>query len=188
MLRSCSSSLRRAFTTTNSPQIYNGPLTTTFRRLKLFSLSSLGLSFGLAPFLFLLETSSGLPTVARFALAGTALATSGVSTALVGWCGKPYVTTLEREGGAVTMTTLTLALNKRVTRVYDTTFLVDSSRPFAKWELAETVHVDGKKITAGTEETVAETLNSKGTVIGRWIVKWGEGGEGTCREVGKISR
>jgi hypothetical protein len=188
MLRS--PTLRRAFTASQHPQIYHGPLTTTFRRLKLFSLSSLGLSVGLAPFLFLLETSSGLPVIARFALAGTALTTSGVSTALVGWCGKPYVTTLEREGGGVAMTTLTLALKKRVTHVYDTAFLVDTSRPFAKWELAESVHVDGKSrdTVPGTEETVAETLDSRGAVVGRWIVKWGEGGQGTCREVGKISR
>jgi hypothetical protein len=39
---------------------------------------------------------------------------------------------------------------------------------------------------AGSEETVAETRDEKGEVIGRWIVTWGEGGEGTCRESGKV--
>lgn len=68
---------------------YEGPLAQTFRRLKLFSLASFGLSSALAPFMFVVE--SGLPPSARFALAGIALGTSGLSTGLVAWCAKPYV-------------------------------------------------------------------------------------------------
>lgn len=102
--------------------LYHGPLAPTFRRLKIFSLASLGLSATLAPFMFLIE--SNLPMTARFALAGIALGTSGTSTALVGWCGKPYVTTLRRlkqdeNGGTevIEMSTLTLTLQPRLTRV-----------------------------------------------------------------------
>lgn len=170
---------------------YEGPLTATFRRLKIFSLSSLSLSVVMTPFIFLLETSSGLPLAARFSLAGIALSTSGIASGLVAWCSRPYVTAVERldgDQGGVAMTTITFALNKRVTRVYDTAFLVDTMRPFAKWELAETLQLDGKNNEPGTEETVAETLNAKGGSLGRWIVKWDENGRGTCREVGKMSR
>jgi hypothetical protein len=89
------------------------------------------------------------------------------------------------------MTTLTLALNERVTRVYDTAFLVDSSRPFARWELADHLQLDGQykeRITPGTEETVAEMTDARGVLLGRWVVRWDENGKGTCREVGKINR
>lgn len=61
---------------------------------------------------------------ARVALASIAVGTSGISTGLVGWCGKPYVNTLrhltpEENGGAegIEMTTITLLLNTRVTKV-----------------------------------------------------------------------
>jgi hypothetical protein len=72
--------------------IYIGPLTQTFRRLKIFSLSSLVLASSLSPFILIVR--SCLPTTAHAALAATALGTSGVSTALVAWCGRPYVTAM----------------------------------------------------------------------------------------------
>ncbi|KAH9013779.1 hypothetical protein EDB84DRAFT_1531754 [Lactarius hengduanensis] len=181
--------------------IYVGPLTQTFRRLKIFSLSSLALAGSLSPFIFIVESS--LPSTARVALAATALATSGVSTALVAWCGKPYVTTLRRLSSAaptapqqqhtthshnenapagIELTTLTLALTPRATRVYDPAFLSDATRAFARWELARSVQLppeDAAAVRPGEEETVAETLDSAGKVIGRWIVTWGENGEGS---------
>jgi hypothetical protein len=45
-----------------------------------------------------------------------------------------------------------------------------------------------KSITPGNEETVAETADKDGNVIGRWVVTWGENGEGVCREVGHVVR
>jgi hypothetical protein len=103
-------------------KVYLGPLDSTFRRLKIFSLTSLSLSATLAPFMFVIE--SNLPMTARLSLATIALTTSGASTALVSWCGKPYVTKLryispEENGGAegMEMTTLTLMLKPRITRV-----------------------------------------------------------------------
>ncbi|CAL1711395.1 unnamed protein product [Somion occarium] len=189
-------------------QVYHGPLTNTFRRLKLFSLSSLTLCFLFTPVLFMIETTSAVPLVARFALAGVALTTSGVSTALVGWCGKPYVSTLRwlpadpltlQDGTKgpeiVEMTTLTLSLKERITRVYDTAFLVPTNRPFAKWELAEVFKLAPAEIEAEKEEkvlpreeTVAETMDKKGNVLGRWVVHWDENGVGTCREHGQVTR
>ncbi|KAF9228516.1 hypothetical protein BS17DRAFT_725703 [Gyrodon lividus] len=181
---------------------YHGPLTQTFRRLKIFSLASLGLTFTMAPFLFIVESS--LPVSARIFLASTALSTSGISTALVSWCGAPYVADLRRltpaeNGGieGIEMTTLTLTLRKLITRVYDSDFLVETRRPFAKWELAQEIQLPppsedavtaGKGGAPGEEETVAETLNERGEIIGRWIVKWGEGGAGTCQANGKVLR
>jgi TMEM70/TMEM186/TMEM223 protein family len=102
--------------------VYNGPLTLTFRRLKIFSLSSLSLSCMLAPFMFLME--SNLPTTARVVVASIAVGTSGLSTGLVGWCAKPYVAKLrrlvpEKHGDAegIEMTTFDILLRPRITRV-----------------------------------------------------------------------
>ena len=171
-----------------STDIYHGPFTVTLRRLKIFSLSSLALSTSLTPFMFIIE--SALPLGARVALATTAITTSGISTALVAWCGSPYVATLRRLGGDVDgleLVTFSLTLKPLVTRVYDTTFLVETRRPFAKWELAEAI-VAPKAGLPGQEETVAETLTTDGSVIGRWVVTWSENGRGTCRKVGTVVR
>ncbi|KAI0090712.1 hypothetical protein BDY19DRAFT_936887 [Irpex rosettiformis] len=188
--------------------IYVGPLTQTFRRLKIFSLSSLGLTAVMTPFLFILETASSVPLVGRVALAGTLLLTSTVSTTMVGWLGLPYVTKLvwlpaekpdASSGGkqavGVEMTTTTLMLKERITRVYDSAFLVPTNRPLAKWELAEVFKLQQKELEAAkkegglpTEETIAETTDKDGNVLGRWIVKWSEDGTGTCRHTGKMIR
>ncbi|KAA1470396.1 hypothetical protein DENSPDRAFT_836175 [Dentipellis sp. KUC8613] len=194
--------------------IYTGPLAPTFRRLKIFSLSSLGLSIALSPFIFLIQSS--LPLSARLGLAGIAIGTSGVSTGLVSWCGRPYVTALRRlppsaipapapdnapaakptsavlnDNAGIELHTLTLAMRKRITRLYDPAFLTDASRPFAKWELAAHVQLpDNEKsaVTPGMEETVAETLDDSGRVLGRWVVLWGEDGKGECLGIGRIQR
>ena len=177
---------------------YHGPLTTTFRRLKILSLSSLTLTAALTPFIFVLETTSSVPLAGRCALAGIAMATSGVSTFLVAWCGRPYVTALRRlpDGPrAVEMTTLTLALRRRVTTVFDAAFLVPTSRPFATWELAEAFKLPEADVPGARaegliprEETIAETRTKDGELLGRWVVSWDEDGVGTCREVGKVAR
>ncbi|KDQ52826.1 hypothetical protein JAAARDRAFT_61636 [Jaapia argillacea MUCL 33604] len=195
-------------TTTSTPWVYRAPLAGTFRRLKIFSLSSLTLSFALSPFIFIIDSS--LPLAARFILAATAVGTSGLSTALVSWVGRPYVAELQRfnlDGGVskpggtsgVEMTTYTLGLHKRLTRVYDTTFLVDTKRPFAKWELAESVELPLSELSehgveVGSEETVAEVLDKSGEIVGRWIVQWhlakedNEKAVGKCRGIGQVVR
>jgi len=115
--------------TKEDPYVYNGPLTAAFRRLKLFSLGSFGLSLTLSPFIFLIE--SNLPLNARFALAGIALGTSGLSTGLVAWCARPYVTVMRRFppeelGGAeeVELTTYTITMQPRITRVHSYSLLL----------------------------------------------------------------
>ena len=107
---------------TEDKYVYNGPLTTPFRNLKIFSLASIGLSISLTPILFVVE--SGLPMSARFALAGIALGTSGLSTGLVAYCAKPYVTTMRRfrpniSGSAeeIELTTRSIFLKPRITKV-----------------------------------------------------------------------
>lgn len=95
------------------------------------------------------------------------------------------------------MITLSLTLRKRITRVYDVDFLVETTRPFATWELAESVSfppaIDGAEPTkqageSGREEMIAETVADNGEVLGRWIVKWEENGVGRCRQVGNVIR
>jgi hypothetical protein len=112
-----------------------------------------------------------------------------ISTLMVSWCGAPYVAMLARpEPNVLQMTTMTLFLSPRITTVYDRTFLVETKRAFAKWELAETVTAPSQDAKRATEETIAETRDALGTVLGRWIVTWGEDGKGTCRAVGKVVR
>ena len=87
---------RTLYTSSNEPTstqevVHRDPPTNNFRRLEIFSLSSLTLSAALAPFTFVIE-ATGIHLSARFALAGVAVTTSDVSTALVAWCGSPYVT------------------------------------------------------------------------------------------------
>jgi hypothetical protein len=40
----------------------------------------------------------------------------------------------------------------------------------------------------GLEETVAETMTADGTIVGRWVVKWGADGAGACHQTGHIVR
>lgn len=189
-----------------SKDVYIGPLSQTFRRVKIFSLSSLSLSLLMTPFIFMLETSSAVPFIGRIALTGTVIVASTVSTALVAWCGRPYVNKLrwipveesivaEKQPTSVELTTATLILRTRITRVYDSAFLVPTNRPFAKWELAEAFKLPPAEAAAEKakgnlprEETVAETMDKDGKIVGRWIVRWDEDGAGTCREMGKIVR
>ncbi|KAJ3572102.1 hypothetical protein NP233_g3305 [Leucocoprinus birnbaumii] len=176
-------------------KLYVGPLEATFRRLKIFSLASLSLSTTLAPFIFVIE--SNLPPTARMALASIAITTPATSTAMVAWVGKPYVTALkyirpEDNGGAegMEMTTMSLFMKPRITTVYDPSFLVETRRAFAKWELAQKVCLPKEEsqrlVTAGQEETIAETRDAEGKPLGRWVVTWDENGEGTCRELGTV--
>ena len=179
--------------------VYEGPLSRTFRSLKIFSLSSLGLAIALTPFMFIIDTS--LPFIARVVLAATALGTSGVSTGLVGWCGQPYVKTVRTLSGGndlkpaeaavngIQLETFTLTLRPRFTNVYDTAFLTETRRPFAKWELADSVTLQKSGEEVPPEETIAETLDAQGKVLGRWIVAWNDDGtRGVCRSEGKVQR
>ncbi|KAK0454538.1 hypothetical protein EV421DRAFT_1896456 [Armillaria borealis] len=197
--KAASTASQKSFSTTEPSEqhVYHGPLSNTFRRLKLFSWTTLGLTSTISPFMFVIE--SNLPASARLSLATIAVTTSAASTAIVGWVTHPYVTTLRRleppnPGGVpeIEMTTYSLALKPRITRVYDPDFIIDTSRPFAKWELAKSVALPVERRptipVTGSEETVAETMDSNGEVIGSWVVRWAENGEGTCRSIGSVVR
>lgn len=172
----------------HSAIIYTGPLASTFKRLKIFSISACVATTAFTPFLFVLESS--LPLVARTVLCGTVLTTTFISAGLVGRTGAPYVNSLRRteDGAGLEMSTSTMMLRPRTTTVYDPAFLVASKRPFTTWQLAHSVQLppSPNMPAPGSEETVAETKNDKEEVTGRWIVTWGENGAGICTESGKI--
>ncbi|KAI9361351.1 hypothetical protein BD770DRAFT_441373 [Pilaira anomala] len=70
--------------------IYTGPLANVAKKLKLFSITSLGLGAGISPFIFAIDVP--VPFVAKAALAGAAIVTSSASTGLIQWVMSPYVT------------------------------------------------------------------------------------------------
>ncbi|KAG8704436.1 hypothetical protein FRC11_009892, partial [Ceratobasidium sp. 423] len=173
---------------------YRGPLSTTFKNLKLFSLTSLSLASALTPFIFIIDAPLSLS--ARIALAATALGTSVSSTALIAWCGKPYVVSMRRApgSGAVELTTTDVFLRERRTIVLDPRFFQTTSRPFATWELPESFTADPEPTVrriAGFAEPVAVTRDSSGNVVGQCVVEWNaKDGQlfGTMREEGHAIR
>jgi hypothetical protein len=72
--------------------------------------------------------------------------------------------------------------------------LIETRRPLAKWELAREITLSGNSSESkghpapGQEETIAETMNQKGEIIGRWIVKWKENRVGVGHQVGHVIR
>ncbi|KAF9909639.1 hypothetical protein EC991_008297 [Linnemannia zychae] len=124
--------------------IYEGPFSQTAKRLKLFSVSSLGATIALCPFIFLLD--AGISNGMRGGLAVAAVATSGSSTALVQWCLGSYVrkitlpnlTGTAQDPNSITVTrstpvsfeTLSFWGGKRITTV-KVSDLEPSSAPFS---------------------------------------------------------
>ncbi|KAG0372318.1 hypothetical protein BGX24_000416 [Mortierella sp. AD032] len=125
--------------------IYEGPFSQTAKRLKLFSVSSLGATIALCPFIFLLD--AGISNGMRGGLAIAAVATSGSSTALVQWCLGSYVRkitlpnptgTAAQDPASITVTrstpvsfeTLSFFGGKRITTV-KVSDLEPSSAPFS---------------------------------------------------------
>lgn len=150
--------------------------------------------------MFIIE--SPMPTSARAAMALTAIVTSGASTALVGWCGAPYVGSMRRipgydgqPDGGIEMNTRTLFLRDLRTTVRDTSFLGTASRPFATWELMSNIRAKVETDAGrndGAEEIVAQTTDEKGNVRGEWIVRWTQASDdpqyvlGTASSRGKV--
>ncbi|SJX61432.1 uncharacterized protein SRS1_10492 [Sporisorium reilianum f. sp. reilianum] len=173
---------------------YEGPLARTFTRLKLFSLGSLGMASVLTPVLLLAPGDISL--AGRIGLCVTALATSGVSTALIAWIGTPYVGTMrllrpQPTRVAMELTTVSWRLKPQRTLVYEPSFLRPTSRPFAVWEIsnsAPAVEVGGEAV----ENVVAETFDVKtGASLGRWIVRYDpeaktKGEDGVWKAVGTV--
>ena len=171
---------------------YDGPLARTFTRLKLFSLGSLGLASLLTPVLLLAPGEISL--AGRIGLSITALATSGVSTALIAWIGTPYVGSMRLlPHNVMEINTVSWRLRPQQTLVYDPTLLRPTSRPFAAWELTNVAPPLALASAADhvVDKKVAETFDVKtGKSLGKWIVKYDTqtktkvGGE--CKAVGKV--
>lgn len=166
---------------------YEGPLGRTFSRLKLFSLSSLGVASVLTPVLLLAPGEISL--AGRIGLCVTALATSGVSTALIAWIGTPYVNTMRllspsspgtasKEDAKVVMelNTVSWRLKPQRTLVYEPTFLRPTSRPFAAWEITNAAPPLPLPLPDGQETVVkkiAETFDVKsGASLGSYSVTY----------------
>ncbi|KAF8342942.1 uncharacterized protein EI90DRAFT_2885241, partial [Cantharellus anzutake] len=155
---------------------YTGPLATAYHRVKLFSISSLGLAAALTPIIFVVEAP--IPTSARTALAFTAVIASGGSTALIAWCGAPYVEFMRHlspstPSAGVAIHTKSFWLKDLSTEVYDTAFLGPTTRAFAKWELVSLVRME--RTTGrypGAQEIVARTKDHSGRVVGEWVIDW----------------
>ncbi|KAL7751552.1 hypothetical protein RI367_003016 [Sorochytrium milnesiophthora] len=72
--------------------IYEAPLARSVRLMKLFSVSSLGATVGLAPLVFTIDVSDMISDAVKAVMMGTAITFSLSSTALIHWCLKSYVT------------------------------------------------------------------------------------------------
>jgi hypothetical protein len=133
----------------------------------------------------------------RVMLGGVAMASSSLSTALIGWCAAPHVTslTVERDG-AIKFTTKSFFMNSLETTVYDKGFLRPATRFMAHWQLAKEIRLSKEEVEQGNagledgkEETVAETRNEKGDVLGWWAVRWRREGDsyvGECTRSGNV--
>lgn len=130
-------------------------------------------------------------------LGGVAIVSSSLSTALIGWCAAPYVTSLTVEqDGAIKFTTKSFFMKPLETTVYDKGFLQPTTRFMAHWQLAKEVRLNKDEaertiasLEDGKEETVAETRNEKGDLLGWWMVRWSrEGGSyvGECIRSGNV--
>ncbi|CAD6971537.1 unnamed protein product [Tilletia controversa] len=174
---------------------YKGPLYNTFRRLKLFSLSSLVFAAALTPYLLL--GPAALETFGRIALVVTALSASSASTALISWIGKPYVGTLHlvRVDGKHARThdplppsdtrlvahTTSWRLQPLKTTIYQPSYIRGTSRPFAQWQLAAApsplLISDPSEYSTSNKSKlrslIAETRKtSSGDLVGQYWVEW----------------
>lgn len=161
---------------TSPEPFYAGPLAPAFHRVKLFSISSLGLAATLTPVIFIVEAP--IPTSARAALALTAIIASGGSTALIAWCGAPYVQSIRYLAPPATSTGVAIStksfwMKDLHTEVYDTAFLGQTTRAFAKWELAPLIRMQRDTVRQpGTQEVAARTKDRTGKVLGEWVIDW----------------
>ncbi|KAL9939481.1 hypothetical protein V8E36_001298 [Tilletia maclaganii] len=209
-LRSLStSSSPRSSTTTSAPAApassspshdilatYTGPLHKTFRRLKVFSLSSLAFASILTP--YLLIGPGSLDTGGRIVLVLAALGASSLSTALISWIGKPYVGKLELvrvpvgkeekqqqdplppSSTRLIAETTSWRLQPLRTTIFQPSYIRGTSRPFAAWQLAaEPTPIpalprsETSTSSAVLRSLIAETRHANtDQLVGRYWVEW----------------
>ena len=133
----------------------------------------------------------------RVMLGGVAIGSSSLSTALIGWCTAPYVTSLTVDNdGTIKFTTRSFFMKSLETTVYDKVFLRPATRFMAHWQLAKEVRLSKEEaeqaiagLEDGKEETVAETRDEKGDILGWWMVRWRREGDsyvGECTRSGNV--
>ncbi|KAI8985253.1 hypothetical protein BDB01DRAFT_905653 [Pilobolus umbonatus] len=152
----------RQFTTekTQPVTIYNGPLAGVAKKLKLFSITSLGLGTGISPFVFAIDVP--VPFVAKAALVGAAVITSAASTGLIQWVMSPYVTKItipqpvaENElPTEMTIHTLSFTAKDMATTV-PITAIEPASRIFTSWMINDPTLATGR---IGKKEVKPKTL------------------------------
>lgn len=128
--------LRRFLSTAKKEAtIYQGPLSNVAKKLKLFSITSLGLGTSISPFVFMIDVP--VPMVAKTALVGAAIATSAASTGLIQWVMSPYVTKItQTQPDQITLHTLNLLAKEHQTTV-PVTALAPSTRIFTTWMVTD---------------------------------------------------
>ncbi|CAO1625805.1 unnamed protein product [Parajaminaea phylloscopi] len=176
-------------------------MASTFFRLKMFSMGSLVLASAFTPVFLLAPAELGMS--GRVGLALTALATSGVSTGIVGWIGSPYVgrMTLEAQPDAplgppaIVANTLTWRLKPLQTTIYEPSLIRPTSRPFANWELPQNPGAGTvlSSIQDSSDEVqkvlVAETRNLKtGSLVGQWWAETVPGAKSAPANGGKFAQ
>ncbi|KAL0089422.1 hypothetical protein F4703DRAFT_1465654 [Phycomyces blakesleeanus] len=136
----------RALSTKHEPvTIYEGPLANVAKKLKLFSITSLGLGTGISPFIFMIDVP--VPFVAKAALAGAAIVTSAASTGLIQWVMSPYVTKITTTCPEPVPTQLTLHTLNFFAKEHKTTVPTDvltpSTRIFTSWMVTDPTVAEG---------------------------------------------
>lgn len=178
---------------------YSAPLAKTFVRLKLFSLSSLTLATALSPVLMLAPAEIGY--AGRAGLCVAALATSGSSTALLAWIGKPYVSEMKLLSGPATRAhlirdlpegdadlskmalsgeekpaiqahTTNWRLQKLQTIVYEPSLFRPTSRPFATWELPVTPPSMALQAQPGVQSVTRLVAATRNVKTDKVIGRW----------------
>ncbi|ORX60486.1 hypothetical protein DM01DRAFT_1342954 [Hesseltinella vesiculosa] len=140
---------KRSFSTPDQPAdqdktIYTGPMANVAKKLKLFSVTSLGLGCGISPFVFIIDVP--VPMIAKAALVGAAVATSAASTGLIQWVMSPYVTKITTDQPnnptELNIHTLSFLAKDHVTKV-PVDALVPSTRIFTSLMVADPTNVQG---------------------------------------------
>ncbi|CDZ98387.1 hypothetical protein [Phaffia rhodozyma] len=157
--------------------VYQGPVAKAFKLLKAFSLSSLCVSTALSPFIFILDAPLGM--AGRIFLAGCAISTTILSTAMIGWCSSPYVNTIEllepkteeNPTPAIRLLTYNALLQARYTTITTPLFVHDSPRPLSTWALGPLKYAPNEPYP----DIVAQTEDKNGKIIGRWDGEFEEG-------------
>ncbi|GAA5811038.1 hypothetical protein MFLAVUS_004467 [Mucor flavus] len=129
--------------------IYTGPLANVAKKLKLFSVTSLGLGFGISPFIFAIDVP--VPFVAKAALAGAAIVTSSASTGLIQWVLSPYVTKITMPSNTkvdelpkeLTIHTLSFTARDHATTV-PLDAIGPASRIFTSWMITDPTLATGR--------------------------------------------